>query len=169
MIQMIKTMKIISWSIKRHGDVSITIGAFADMDRLPESDEMVAHPSLLVLQKISVDEDAILPYFPNLMTAVHGELNATPFIMAHNIPFHELQDRVVLHNYTSLLATENRLFDCLLDAMKDQYQAMYAFMDHISPHSNEPTRDSRWQRNQQYPSSFERTNYTIVSPLVKFL
>jgi hypothetical protein len=37
------------------------------MDRLPDFDEMVAHPALLVLQKIPVDEDAILPYFLNLV------------------------------------------------------------------------------------------------------
>jgi hypothetical protein len=45
-------MKLIFWSIKRHGDVSISIVAFADMDPLPDFDEMVAHPGLLVLQKI---------------------------------------------------------------------------------------------------------------------
>jgi hypothetical protein len=77
--------------------VSIAIGAFADMDRLPDFDKMVAHPALLVPQKIPVDEDAILPYFPNLVEAVPGEFNATPFVMAHNIPFHELQVHVALH------------------------------------------------------------------------
>jgi hypothetical protein len=64
-IQMIETMKGIFWSIKRHGDVSIAIGAFADMDRLPNFGEMVAHPALLVSQKIPVDGDASLSYFPN--------------------------------------------------------------------------------------------------------
>jgi hypothetical protein len=44
-----------------------------------------------------VDEDAILPYFPNLVEAVPGEFNATPLVMAHNIQFHELQARVALH------------------------------------------------------------------------
>jgi hypothetical protein len=77
--------------------VSIEIGAFADMDRLPHFDKMVAHPALLVPQKIPVDEDAILPYFPNLLEAVTGEFNATQFFMAHNIPFHELQARVALY------------------------------------------------------------------------
>jgi hypothetical protein len=62
MIQMIETMKLIFWSIKRHGDVSIAIGVFADMDRLPDFDEVVAHPALLVPQKIPVDETAIFPY-----------------------------------------------------------------------------------------------------------
>jgi hypothetical protein len=89
-------MKGIFWSVK-NGDVSIAIGAFADMDRLPDFDEMVDHPALLVPQKIPVDEDAILPYFPNLVEAVPGEFNAKPFIMAHNIPFDELQARVTLH------------------------------------------------------------------------
>jgi hypothetical protein len=97
MIQMIKTMKIICWSIKNLGDVSIEISAFADMDRLPDFDEMVAHPALLVPQKIPVDEDAILPYFPNLLETVPGKFNATPFVMAHTIPFHELQACVALH------------------------------------------------------------------------
>jgi hypothetical protein len=41
---MIKTMKGIFWSIKQNGDISIAIGAFADMDRLPDFDKMVAHP-----------------------------------------------------------------------------------------------------------------------------
>jgi hypothetical protein len=168
MVQMIETMKVIFWSVKKNGDVSIAIRAFADMDRLPGFDEMVAHPALLVPQKIPVDEDTILPYFPNLVEAVPGEFNATPFFMAHNILFHELQARVALHiwphsiklspdqsdpydipndtfcnsqilsqkfmpkptkedNDASFLATENRLFDHLIDAMQDQSQAMYAF------------------------------------------
>jgi hypothetical protein len=67
------------------------------MDRLPKFDEMVAHPELLMPQKIPVDEDAILPYFTNLVEAVPGEFNATSFVMAHNIPFHELQACVALH------------------------------------------------------------------------
>jgi hypothetical protein len=58
---------------------------------------MVVHPALLVPQKIPVEKDAILPYFPNLVEAVPGEFNATPFIMANSIPFHELQARVALH------------------------------------------------------------------------
>jgi hypothetical protein len=74
--------------------VSIAIGAFADMEHIPNVDEMVAHPALLVPQKISVDEDSILPYFPSLVEAVPGDFDATPFVMAHNIPFHEIQDRV---------------------------------------------------------------------------
>jgi hypothetical protein len=61
MIKMIETMKGICWSIKRHGDVFIVIGAFADMDHLPDFDDMVAHPALLVPHKITVGEDAILP------------------------------------------------------------------------------------------------------------
>jgi hypothetical protein len=94
---MIENMKGIFWSIKKNGDMYITIGAFADMDRLPDFDKMVAHPVLLVPQKIPVDEDAILPYFPNLVEAVPSEFNATPFVVAHNIQFHELQACVALH------------------------------------------------------------------------
>jgi hypothetical protein len=48
MIQMIETMKGTFWSVKKNGDVSIEIGAFADMECLPDFDEMVAHPALLV-------------------------------------------------------------------------------------------------------------------------
>jgi hypothetical protein len=94
---MIETMKGIFWSVNKNGDVSIAIGAFTDMDHLPDFDEMVAHPALLVSQNIPVDEDAILPYFPNLVEAVSNDFNATPFVMAHNIPFHELQARVAFH------------------------------------------------------------------------
>jgi hypothetical protein len=150
--------------------VYIVIGAFAGMDRLPDFDKMVAHPALVVIQKIPVDENAILPYFPNLLEAVPGEFNATPFSMAHNIPFHELKARVALHiwphsikispdqsdpydipndtfcnsqiisqncmskptkegNDASLLATENRLSDFLIDTMQYQSQSLYAFID----------------------------------------
>jgi hypothetical protein len=64
---------------------------------LPEFDEIVAHPALLIPQKIPVDEDTILPYFPNPVEAVPGEFNAPSFVMALNIQFHELQARVALH------------------------------------------------------------------------
>jgi hypothetical protein len=96
MIQMIETINIIFLSINHHGDVSIAISAFTDMDRLSDFDEIVAHPALLVLQKIQVDEDAILPYFPNYVEAVPCEFNVTLVFMAHYIPFHELQARVAL-------------------------------------------------------------------------
>jgi hypothetical protein len=107
--------------------------------------------------------------------AIPGEFNATPFVKAHNIPFHELQARIALHiwphsiklspdqsdtydiphdtfcnsqilsqkcmskptkedNDASLLAMENRLFGRLMDAMQEQYQAMYAFVDHHVHH-----------------------------------
>jgi hypothetical protein len=180
MIRMIGTMKGIFWYVNKSGGMSIAIVAFADMDRLTDFGEMVAHPELLVPQKIPVDEDAILPYFPNLVEAVLGEFNVTPFVMEHTIPLHELEDRVALHiwpysiktphdqsdpyeisndtfcnsqilsqkcmskptkedNDASLISTENHIFDRLFDATKDQSQAMYAFMDHFSPHLNEPT------------------------------
>jgi hypothetical protein len=155
--------------------VSIAIGEFADMDRLPDFEEMVAHPALLVLQNISVDEDAILPYFPNLVKAVPSEFNVTRFVKVHNIPFHELQAHVALHiwphsiklspdqlgpydtphdmvcnsqtlsqscmskptkedNDASFIAMENRLFDCLMDAMQDQSQVVYAFVESYVHH-----------------------------------
>jgi hypothetical protein len=152
--------------------VYIAIGDFADMDHLLNFDEMVARPSLLMPQKTPVDEDAILPYFTNLVEALPIEFNATPFAMAHNIPFRELQYRIALlhiwphsikispnqwypydipndtfcnsqilshngmskptkeDNGASLLAMENHLFDRLCDAMKDQSQNMYEFMNH---------------------------------------
>jgi hypothetical protein len=37
-------------------------------------------------------------------------------------------------NDASLLAIENRLFDCLMDAMQYQSQAMYAFVDRHAHH-----------------------------------
>jgi hypothetical protein len=78
--------------------MSIAIGAFPDMSHLPDFDDMVAHPALLVPHKIPVDEDTILPCFPILMEAIPDEFNATPlFVMAHNIPFHEIQARVAFH------------------------------------------------------------------------
>jgi hypothetical protein len=80
---------------QKNVDVSIAIDAFADMEHLPEFDEMVAYPALLVPQKIPVYEDAILPYFPNLVESIPSELNATPFVMAHNIPF--MSSKIVLH------------------------------------------------------------------------
>jgi hypothetical protein len=67
------------------------------MDHLPDFGEMVVHPALLVRQKIPVDEDKKLPYFPNLVEAIPGEFNVTPFVMAQTITFHELQARVALH------------------------------------------------------------------------
>jgi hypothetical protein len=94
MLQMIETLKGIYWSIKRHNGMSITIGAFADMDHLQDFYDMVAHPALLVPQNISVDGNTILTYFPNLMEAAPDEFNATPFAKAHTIPFGKIQPRV---------------------------------------------------------------------------
>jgi hypothetical protein len=155
--------------------VSIAIGAIADMDRLPDFDEMLAHPALLVPQKIPVDKDAILPYFLNLVEAIPGEFKATSYVTAHKIPFHELQAFVALYiwphsiklppdqsdpydipnstfcnsqilsekcmskptkedNDASLLVMENCLFELFMDAMQDQSQAMYTFVDHHVHH-----------------------------------
>jgi hypothetical protein len=80
---------------KKNGDVSIAIGAFADMDRLPDFDEMVVHPALLVPQNIPVDEDAILPYFPNLVEAVPSKFNATP--LSWHTTFCFMNSKLVLH------------------------------------------------------------------------
>jgi hypothetical protein len=82
---------------QKTGDVSIAIRAFADMDRLLDFEEMVTRPALVVPQKIPVDEDPIVPYFLNLVEAVSCDFNATPFFMAYNIPFHELQAPVALY------------------------------------------------------------------------
>jgi hypothetical protein len=76
--------------VKRHGDVSIAVGACADMDRLPDFNGMVAYPALSPQHKIPSKEGAILPYFPNLIEARLGEFNATPFVMAHNIPIDKI-------------------------------------------------------------------------------
>jgi hypothetical protein len=67
------------------------------MDHLPNFYDMVAYPVFLVPQKIPVDEDAILPYFTNIVEAVPDDFNATPFVMEHNIPFQEIQVRFALH------------------------------------------------------------------------
>jgi hypothetical protein len=82
-----------SSSIESHQQLAI--GAFADMHRLPDFDEMVAHPALLVPQKIPVDEDEILPYFPNLVEAEPGEFNATPF--SWHTTFRFMNSKLVLH------------------------------------------------------------------------
>jgi hypothetical protein len=42
-------------------------------------------------------------------------------------------------NDASLLAMENHLFYRLFDDMTYKSQSMYAFIDHIFPHSNKPT------------------------------
>jgi hypothetical protein len=97
MLQIIKSLKEICWSNQHHGDMHNSIGAFTDMDHLPYSDDMVAHPALLTPHMILVDKDVMLPYFPNLVEAVPGHFNATPFFMAHSIPFDEIQVCVVLH------------------------------------------------------------------------
>jgi hypothetical protein len=78
-------------------DMSIAIVAFADTARLPDFDEMVANPALVVTQKITVDGDAILPYFSNLADAAPVEFNSSPFVATHTIPFDEIQARVALH------------------------------------------------------------------------
>jgi hypothetical protein len=108
MIQMIETMKGIFWCIKK-GDASIDIGALADMEFLPDFDKMVAHPALRVPQKIPVDEDAILPYFPNIVEAVSSEFNATPFIMARNITFHEMQALIIKFQTKGTLSLARRI------------------------------------------------------------
>jgi hypothetical protein len=67
MLQMIETLKGIFWSINYHGGASIAISAFADMDHLPDFDDVMAHHALLVPHKIPVDQDTSVSYFPNLM------------------------------------------------------------------------------------------------------
>jgi hypothetical protein len=64
------------------------------MDRLPDFNGVVAYPALLVPHKIPSKEGAILPYFPNLVEAISGEFNATPFVMAHNITIDEILTKV---------------------------------------------------------------------------
>jgi hypothetical protein len=73
--------------------VSIVIGAFADMGHLPHFDNG-GSSGVTCYAEDSSGRRRTLPYFPNLVEAVPGEFNATPFVMAHNIPFHELQARV---------------------------------------------------------------------------
>jgi hypothetical protein len=58
-------------------------------------------------------------------------------------------------NDVSLLATEKRLFDPLMDAMQDQYQAMYAFVDHNVHHFSNSCDNA-----QPLYNSFTYTNST---------
>jgi hypothetical protein len=89
MPQTTETLKQVFWMVKRHGDVSIAVGACADMDRLPYFNGVVAYHALLAPHKIPSKEGDILSYFPNLVEVLSGEFNATPFVMAHNIPIDE--------------------------------------------------------------------------------
>jgi hypothetical protein len=72
-------------------------------DRLPDVDEMVAHPALALVphkMQIPVEEDALLSYVPNLVEAVRYpaiSMRCQHFFMARNILFHELQARGALH------------------------------------------------------------------------
>jgi hypothetical protein len=95
MIQMIETMKGIFLSIKRHDAVSIAIGYFEDMDRLPDFYKMADHPALLVPQKIPVDEDAILPYFPKPTEAILGDSMRHHF--SWNTTFSFMNSKLMLH------------------------------------------------------------------------
>jgi hypothetical protein len=76
--------------------VSIAIGTFADMDRLTDFEKwwLIRRYSFRIRFQWTKTP---FSYFPNLVEAVLGKFNATPFLMAHNIPFHELQARVALH------------------------------------------------------------------------
>jgi hypothetical protein len=94
-IHIIETMKVIVWSVKRHGDVSIAICAFAYMDHLPDFDDIVAHPELLVPQTILVDEDAIFLPLP---------ISWRPYLgssMQHHLAWHTtfpfMKSRLVVH------------------------------------------------------------------------
>jgi hypothetical protein len=60
------------------------------MDRLHNFNGAVAYPALLAPQKNTSKGGAILSYFPNLVQDIPGEFNATPFVMADNIPIDEI-------------------------------------------------------------------------------
>jgi hypothetical protein len=90
MLKMTETLKQFFWMVKQHGDVSIVVGTCADMDRLPDSNGVVAYPALLAPHTIPSKEGAILSYFPNPVEAISGEFNATPFVIAHNIPINKI-------------------------------------------------------------------------------
>jgi hypothetical protein len=66
------------------------------MDRLPDFNGVVAYPDLPAPHKIPSKEGAILPFFPNLVEAIWGEFNATPFVMAHNIPIDKILRKAAL-------------------------------------------------------------------------
>jgi hypothetical protein len=90
MLQMTETLKQVFWMVKQHGDVSIAVGACADMDRLPDFNGVVVYPALLTPHKHPSKEGAILSYFPNLVEAISGKFNATPFVVAKNIPIDKI-------------------------------------------------------------------------------
>jgi hypothetical protein len=102
MLQMTETLKQVFWMVKRHGDIFIAVGVFADRYRIPDFNEVVAYPALLTPQKNRSKEGAILPYFPNLVEAIPGEFNATPFVMAHNIPMDEILRNAAFKNLATL-------------------------------------------------------------------
>jgi hypothetical protein len=66
-LQMTETLKQVFGMFKRHGDVSIAVGACVDMDLLPDFNGVVAYPALRAPHKIPSKEGDILPYFPNLV------------------------------------------------------------------------------------------------------
>jgi hypothetical protein len=140
MLQMIETLKGILWSVKHHDDVLIAIGAFAHMDRLPDFDDMAAHPILLVPQKIIVDEDASLPYFPNLVDAAPGELNATPVVMAHNIPFDEIQAHIALHIFSHSIKISSDQLDPY-DIPNDMFAIPKLYLRSV--HHNHPVKKTK--------------------------
>jgi hypothetical protein len=98
MLQMTENLNKAFWMVKRHGDVSISVGACADMDLLPNFSGVVVYPALLAPHKIPSKEGAILPYFPNLVEAISGEFNATPFVMDQNIPIDKILRKAAFKN-----------------------------------------------------------------------
>jgi hypothetical protein len=67
MLQMTETLKQFFWMVKQIGDVSIAVGAFADMERLPDFNGVVAYPALLAQQKNPSKEGASCHTFQTLL------------------------------------------------------------------------------------------------------
>jgi hypothetical protein len=100
MLQMTETLKQVFWMVERHGDVSIAVGEFADMDRLPEFNGVVAYPSLLAPQNNPSKQGAILPYFPNLVDAILVEFNA--FCHGSQYPYRQNYQEGSIKNLATL-------------------------------------------------------------------
>jgi hypothetical protein len=62
----------------------------------------------------------------------------------------------------TLLTMENRLFGRLFDATKDHSQSMYAFMDHIYPHSNTPTINETQHDDNKISSTHRHSNEPVI-------
>jgi hypothetical protein len=114
-LQMIETLKIIFWSVKRHGDVSIAIGAFADMDHLPDFNDMVDHPALPV---------------PRIFQWLKKNFTFTFPISCKLHPANSMQHRLSLRTTFPLMKSELMLH-CIFGHTLSKYHLPYAIPNDI--------------------------------------